>query len=180
MRAARLTADPGVHPGNGCGHLDVQGIMAFVTVMSSARVLALFVASGVVCAVVLFWLQATSGPRSEVVGDSPSAEGWKTIEYGGVTIEIPSAWERLDMSDCEFQSERWAEPDSPPCDFEGGAAFYGSATLDPANGPGVRRTTENGIATWGGYVYSGDFAVYASDSDRDLVQAVLDSAQVTE
>ncbi len=83
------------------------------------------------------------------------------------------------MSECEFEFESWARPDSPPCDFEGGAAFYGSATFDPAHGPGVRRTTENGTATWDGYVYAGDFAVYASDSDRDLVREVLDSARAT-
>jgi hypothetical protein len=108
-------------------------------------------------------------------------EGWKTIEHRGVQIDIPSAWERLDMSDCEFQFEQWAPPDSSPCDSEGGVAFYGSATFDPAHGPGVRRTTTNGTdaATWGGYVYAGDFAVYASDTDRDLVQGVLDSVRVT-
>ena len=151
-----------------------------MTAMPSARMLALFAASAALSAVVLIWFQATSGPRSEVVGDSQSQEGWKTIDYEGVQIDIPSAWERLDMSDCEFQFERWARPDSPLCDFEGGAAFYGSATFDPAHGPSVRRTTENGIATWGGYVYAGDFAVYASDGDRDQVQEVLDSVRVTE
>ena len=36
---------------------------------------------------------------------------------------------------------------SPLCDFAEGAAFYGSDTFDPAHGPGVRRTTENGTAT---------------------------------
>ncbi len=59
------------------------------------------------------------------------------------------------------------------------AAFYGSDTFDPAYRPGMRRTTTNGgeVGTWGGYVYAGDFAVHASDTDRDLVREVLDSAQ---
>ncbi|MDQ3690921.1 MAG: hypothetical protein M3406_12995, partial [Chloroflexota bacterium] len=98
-----------------------------MTAKPSARPVALVAACAALFAVVLIWFQATSGP---------SAEGSKTIEYEGVEIDIPSTWERLDMSDCEFQSERWAQPDSPPCDFEGGAAFYGSTTFDPAHGPG--------------------------------------------
>lgn len=150
--------------------------------MTASRVampLAVAAACAAVIAVLLIWLEATSEPRSEVVGDSPSREGWKTIAYQGVQVDIPSAWERLDMDNCEFQFERWARPGSSPCDFEGGAAFYASATFDPAKGPGVRRTTENKGATWGGYTFAGDFAVYVSDNNRDLVQGVLDSARMT-
>ena len=112
-----------------------------------------------------------------MVGDSPSREGWKTVEYKGVRIDVPSSWQRLDMSDCEFEFERWARPGSAACEYEDGAAFYVSATFDPAFGPGVRRTTENGTRIWGGYAYAGDFAVYASDQDRDLVREVLASAR---
>lgn len=154
--------------------------MTRMTAKPSARVWALVVACVALCAVILFWLQAAGPSRSEVVGDSPSREGWKTVAYEGVQVDIPSAWERIDMSDCEFQYERWATPDSLRCDYDGGAAFYGSATFDPGHGPGVRRTTENGAPIWAGYVYSGEFAVYASDGDRNLVQEVLDSARVTE
>ena len=125
----------------------------------------------------LLWFQTPDAPRSEVVGASPSREGWKTIEYEGVRVDIPSSWGRLDMSDCEFQFERWARPGSASCEYEDGAAFYGSANFDPAFGPGVRRTTENGIRIWGGYAYAGDFAVYAADPDRDVVREVLDSAR---
>jgi hypothetical protein len=144
--------------------------------MTRARLWALLAVCVAVSLVIVIWVQARTDLRSEVVGDSPSREGWKTIAFEGVQIDVPSAWERLDMNDCEFQFERWARPGSPPCDFEGGAGFYDSSTFDPAHGPGVRRTTENGIPTWGGYVRTGDFAVYASDSDRAVVQAVLDSA----
>ena len=138
-------------------------------------------AMAAVCAAVLIvallWLRTPPEPRSEVVGASPTREDWKTIEYDGVRVDIPAFWGRLEMSDCEFQFEIWARPDSAPCDFEGGAAFYGSANFDPAFGPGVvRRTTENGIRTWGGYVLKGDLAVYASDQDRELVHDVLASA----
>ena len=83
----------------------------------------------------------------------------------------------MDSSDCEYSSERWAPAGSDPCDFEGGIAFYGSATFDPDAGPGVRATTENGVPAWGGYAYAGDLVVYASDGDRVVSQAVLDSVR---
>jgi hypothetical protein len=146
--------------------------------MAPARLLAAAAVFAALLALVLVWFQATGSPRSEVVGGSPSQEGWKTLEYDGVRVDIPSAWERLDTDDCEFQFERWARPDSPPCDFEEGVAFYDSSTFDPARGPGVRRTTENGIPAWGGYIRVGDFAIYASYGDRDLVRSVLASARV--
>ena len=154
--------------------------MQAVTASRVIRTLAVGAVCAAVIAVLLIWSGRTSEPQSEVVGDSPSRAGWKTIAYQGVQIDIPSAWERLDMSDCEFQGERWAQPGSSACDFDGGAAFYESATADFATGPGVRRTTETGTATWGGYVYAGHFAVYASDGHREVVQGVLASARVTE
>lgn len=157
----------------------VQGNMQPMTGPRMAMPLAVVVVCAAVAAMLLIWLGPTSEPRSEVVGDSPSREGWKTIAYQGVQVDIPSAWEWVDMDSCEFHFERWARPDSAGCDFEGGAGFYGSSTFDPASGPGVRRTTENGIRTWGGYAYAGDFAVYASDDNRDVVKGVLDSVRVT-
>jgi hypothetical protein len=141
------------------------------------RLLAAVAAVAALLIVVVGWFQTTSDPRSEVIGDSPSRAAWKTVEYEGVRIDIPSAWERLEMDDCEFQFERWARPGSLPCDFEEGAAFYGSATFDPVHGPGVRRATDNVSPTWGGYIYVGDFAVYASYGDPDLVRDVLASAR---
>ena len=116
-----------------------------------------------------------------MVAAVPALQEWKTVEYQGVQIGIPSAWERLDMSDCEFQFQLWAPPDSPPCRFEGGVVFYGSAIFDPAHRPGIRRTASNGTdtASWAGYAYAGNYAVYVLDADRNLVQKVLDSAWVT-
>lgn len=151
--------------------------MTSLTVLPRARMLGAAALFAALLIAVLVWLQDPGDPRSEVVADSPSREGWKTVEYDGVRVDIPSAWERVDMGDCEFQFERWARPDSPPCDFEEGVAFYGSATFDPAHGPGVRRTTENGTPTWAGYTYAGDFAVYASYSDRAILRGVLASAR---
>ena len=114
---------------------------------------------------------------SVVVTDS-AADGWKTIEYQGVQVDIPAGWTRSDVDNCEVQFERWTPPDLPACSPDGGVSFYASATFDPAHGPGIRHAVAaNGAADWSGYVYAGDFAVYAADDDSVLVQHVLRSAR---
>jgi len=55
--------------------------------------------------------------------------------------------------------------------------FYGTATFDPAQLPGIARTNTSGKAVWSGYVFAGDFAVVASGGTRELVQRVLHSAR---
>lgn len=153
--------------------------------------LALAAAGAVLLAVVLIWFMAPGEPRRAAVVGSPAPQagsaspaarpGWKPVEYRGVRIDIPAAWEQVDMSDCEFQFMQWAPPESKPCGRGAGVAFYGSATFDPKHGPGVRPAAANdtGGAAWAGYVYAGDYAVYASDADRGVVQGVLDSARAT-
>ena len=113
---------------------------------------------------------------AEVVAESPQA-GWKTIQYHGVRVDIPSAWERTDMGGCEFEFEHWAPPGAADCGLDGGVAFYASATFDPAHGPGVRRTGDSQGAAWGGYTEAGQFAVYVSDGDRAVVMQVLRSTR---
>jgi hypothetical protein len=132
-----------------------------------------------VCAAIvagaLSWYSSRHQGGAEVVAESPQS-GWKTIRYEGVRVTIPVAWERSDRGDCEFQFEFWAPPNSDDCEQAGGVAFYGSATFDPAHGPGVVRVQNRTEPDWGGYTYAGEFAVYVSDDDRDIVQRVLKSA----
>lgn len=123
-----------------------------------------------------------SGQRPEAATESGERGGWKTIEYQGVRVDIPADWERAEMDGCEFQFERWTPPSSPACQLgAAGVTFYGSATFDPAHRPGVRREQLDGNdgSTWAGYVYAGNFAVYALNADRDLVDRVLGSARPT-
>jgi hypothetical protein len=152
-----------------------------MTVSWSARFLLSGVAAAAVTLAGCSWFEDVGEPRSEVVSDPATRQGWKTIEHEGVRVDIPAAWERTDMDDCEFRFEHWAPPDSSACGFDGGVAFYASAVFDPAHGLGIRRadTTAADASTWGGYAYAGDFAVYASDDDRKLVEEVLDSARTT-
>jgi hypothetical protein len=140
----------------------------------AVRVLLLAVACTALLVVGFAWYAARDS-HAEVVAEPSTPHGWKTIEYHGVRVDIPGSWEPTDTDDCEFKFEHWTPPSSPECTFDGGVAFYASATFDPAHGPGVRRT-ETGSPTWGGYAYAGEFAVYASDKDRALVQRVLSSA----
>ena len=102
-------------------------------------------------------------------------EPWKTIEYRGVRVAVPAAWERVDNARCAFTFPRWAPPQSPPCDVGRGVTFSLSAVFCPAHGPGLRA----GSGAWGGYEFAGDYAVFARDTDRVRVRKMLDSARAT-
>lgn len=105
----------------------------------------------------------------------PAPTGVRTIEYEGVSVEIPAAWERTDTSECDFQTVRWGAPDADPCEFADGVAFYGAAAFDPAEGAGVRRSSDG---LWQGYEYAGsNQVVYVfQNEDEQLVRDILDSA----
>jgi hypothetical protein len=141
---------------------------------SPLRLLGLVVVCALVLAGAWLWLGRDDG-GAKMVGNS-SRPGWMTIRFEGVRVDIPASWERLDTDDCEFEFEVWAPPHADVCTWSGGVAFYRSATYDPAHKAGVRRTESRGEPEWGGYTYAGDFAVYASDDDRETVSRVLRSA----
>jgi hypothetical protein len=125
------------------------------------------------------WYLATSGPRDRRVAESSESDGWKTIHYRGVQVDIPAGWPKTNVENCEFKWERWAPADTGECQHDGGVAFYGSATFDPQHGPGIRRTEPDSASRpgWGGYVVVGDWAVYVSDDDRAVVQRMLQSTR---
>jgi hypothetical protein len=162
-------------PGNRGRSRDVQlSTMPLMPTSRTARLLLLAVACAALLAGGYVWYAANSS-HADVVRES---NGWKTIDYRGVRVDIPASWKPADTDDCEFQFERWLPPKTPDCAPDGGVAFYASATFDPAHGPGVRRTVDNKDSpAWGGYATAGDFAVYASDDDRALVEKVLRSVR---
>jgi hypothetical protein len=143
---------------------------------SELRLLAAVALCGSLLGGAVLWYVTVHDGGAQVVAESPQP-GWKTIQYQGVKVDIPSAWERTDMNDCEFDFEHWAPPGAADCGMHGGVAFYASATFDPAHGPGVIRTEDRQRARWGGYTDTGQFAVYVSDSNRALVRRVLDSTR---
>ena len=151
-------------------------VLRMVAGVNLVRLLALVLVSAVVLAATWLWVSGEDAVHAEVVGSS-SPSAWKTLEYRGVQVDIPASWELLDMDDCEFQFEVWGPPEMDGCDWAGGVAFYGSATFDPAHGPGVKRGESRDEPDWGGYAYAGAFAVYVSDDDRTVVQQVLRSAR---
>ncbi len=112
--------------------------------------------------------------ESQVVGRTD--DGWQTIGYDGVEVDLPSDWVRMDTSGCEFSFERWGPPDLEPCAPSGGVAFYVSATFDPAHRSGsIRSESTEGLPSFSGYVYGGDYAAYVSTDDRDRAWRVLAS-----
>jgi hypothetical protein len=133
-----------------------------------------------VCTVLLavgLGFYASRGPRAQVVDEAAASTGWKVLEYEGVRVDVPADWERLDQTACEFEFERWGPPGTGECDYDGGVAFYGASTFDPAHGPGIRRSDSEDEPMWDGYAYAGEFAVYASDEDRPVVAEILRSAE---
>jgi hypothetical protein len=152
-----------------------------IAMTGSRRVrLSMLVVVGVLLLVAASCYWARSGPRPQAATEFGKRGGWKTIEYQRIRVDVPADWEGAEMDGCEFPVERWVPPGSPACEPDAaGVAFYGSATFDPAFGPGVRRAEANGTnaSAWAGYVYAGDFAVHASNADRDLVEEVLGSAR---
>jgi hypothetical protein len=152
-----------------------------MTPMASLRRSRLLLLVGAVVAVVVGVVLlsvdgAGSDSGAEVVSDSSAKAGWMTIEYRGIRVDIPSGWERLEG--CEVPWEHWG-PEGASCASDGGVYLSSSTMYDPARGPGIRRTElDSGSDGWGGYVYVGDLAVYASDRDRDLVETMLASGRV--
>jgi hypothetical protein len=136
----------------------------------------------VLAAAVLFCRGPSSTEGAHVVSDPATRQGWQTIRYGDVRVDIPRGWRRSDMGGCEFRFEHWGPPGSPACGQRAGVAFYASATFDPARGPGVRRADGTDAAShlaWAGYVIAGHLAVYVSSDRRDVVQSILRSVRVT-
>jgi hypothetical protein len=146
------------------------------TATLGARLSAVVVGLAAAIVMAVTWIQSGGSSPSRAIDASPSQSGWRTVEYEGVRVDIPAAWERVDTGGCEFQFIRWAHPKTPACVFDEGVAFYRSDTFDPAHRPGIRRTTERGILAWAGYTYAGVFAVYVSHGDRDVVRKILGSA----
>jgi hypothetical protein len=180
--SARSPAEPdGCAIGGGSDIRNHQGLGDVRTHMMSAlvrgsrlRLLALVVVCiSLLCGAVL-WFVTVHHDGAQVVAESPQP-GWKTIDYRGVRVDIPSTWDRTEMSGCEFGFEHWAPPDAADCGRDGGVAFYAAATFDPSHSPGIRRSEDSRGVTWGGYAYAGEFAVYVSDADREVVKRVLDS-----
>jgi hypothetical protein len=154
-------------------------MMASATSRRSGLLLVI-IAGAAVLAALHFGPPGATHDGARAVPDSSALEGWKTIEYRGVRVDIPQGWERSDMEDCEFRFEHWGPPDPRACGDEGGVAFYSSATFDPARGPGLRRTQAHGVdaGPWSGWTpASGELVVYASGQDRGVIGDLLASVR---
>ena len=104
----------------------------------------------------------------------PVAE-WQTIAEDDVRAEVPGDWRKFACDFDGFEKEVFGPDRSAACGFETYVAFYGSATFDPIERPGVISDEGSGSS---GYVYAGGYAVSVSTSDRDLTRRILTSARI--
>lgn len=133
------------------------------------------------------------GPRRGLDPIQPAqpitdVSAWHTVRHDGepfvesgdgtVLIDVPADWERVDTSGCEFEWVRFGPTDADPCDGDrAGVALYGSATFDPMHGPGLLVEGDSSPPLVGGYVHTGQYAVYVSGTDEAVARRVLGSAR---
>jgi hypothetical protein len=121
---------------------------------------------------------SASAPAASVqpstIPGSRAPDGWQTIEYSGVRVDVPGDWVRVDTKECGFEAVRWQPAGAPACRVTSGLVFYLEATFDPAYGPGIHQGKDG---TWSGYVFAGEYAVFMAGTDRQLIQDVLDTAR---
>ena len=118
-------------------------------------------------------------PKSRVTGTTD--DGWQLVSYRGVTLELPSDWERLDISGCVESTERWGPADLDPCAGDLGLWFLESDAFDAATGPGVHTAPVSENLPDGGftgYVTRGDVVVNAASDTEDVVRRILQSVSV--
>lgn len=126
----------------------------------------------VVALALVWWRSGPEEGRARVVDEDAGREGWQTLEYDGVRLDVPGAWTRVDTSGCPFTFERWGPPGTG-CD-DVGVAFPPSATFDAGVPPG-RITRTDDPAGWAGYARNDRVVVSVSGPDRDVVRDVLAS-----
>jgi hypothetical protein len=116
------------------------------------------------------------GDPTTTITDADGAE-WQTVGRDDAEVDLPVDWREYD---CEFEGAGslpiYGPTDDEPCGFDGASvAFYGSATFDASERPGV---VQHGEGRWSGYVTAGDWVVWAATPDRDLTLRILASARV--
>ncbi|WP_322937026.1 hypothetical protein [Nocardioides bizhenqiangii] len=140
-------------------------------------------AGGVVAALVILAPVAVlagggAGDDKTASDPTPPAQPWQTISQDDVRVEIPGDWREFRCDFDGFSSDIYGPSEDDACGFGEYVAFYGSATFDPAERPGVITGNDDGTARWG-YVYAGDLAVSSSTEDRDLTRRILASARAS-
>ena len=103
------------------------------------------------------------------------AAGWRTVEYEGVAVDVPSGWQQHDVSTCLGVAFRYGPPDADPCSLDNdGLMIVPLADTESYRGPGVFRWK---LTDWAGHVPIGDWVVGVQSDERDLAQRVLGSSR---
>lgn len=146
--------------------------MDLVTGATRVRLTGTVIACAAVLVAYLVWFQPSDKPAAV----APVSQPWQTVEFQGQSVEVPASWRTVTENECGFRfAERY--PEGTICNLTSGVRFHGRAMFDPSRLPGIAQSVEEGQTVWSGYVYAGDFAVFASDPDRRVVKRVLDSAR---
>ncbi|GAA3816779.1 hypothetical protein [Nocardioides panacisoli] len=116
---------------------------------------------------------AVEGPSAAPATTSPLPGGLERVRYRGATVDVPEDWKPLDCGEFDWTQLGPAGPG--PCGGGVGVAFYGSATYDPKDRAGVISPVGTDPALFGGYAYSGDWAVYVQTPQRTLTRQILAS-----
>lgn len=105
-------------------------------------------------------------------------EQWQTVAQDHARAELPPGWHKVECGSDGGEHPVFGPTDVDPCEFGAYAAFYGGATYDALQFPGVvTRSEEDGEVRWSGYVYAGDWVLSAASPDRDLTLRILASAR---
>ncbi|MCH1865013.1 hypothetical protein [Nocardioides sp. CFH 31398] len=110
--------------------------------------------------------------------DGPPRSAWQTVEFGGVTVDVPARWGAADLDGCTEPLAAWTVRVRTRCGQGPGVSFVPSATFDPPHGPGVRQPPDGpGPERWSGYVRVGDVAVDVVAGSRGVARRVLSSVE---
>jgi hypothetical protein len=115
--------------------------------------------------------------QAVVVENGAVADGWQTIEYQGVAVDLPESWQRVDNAGCQFDLEHWGPEEAPECSYDVGVMFMLSGSYDGRYGPGPRRSPPSEASPWSGYRLVEPWAVIVAHNDRDVAHRVLSSAR---
>lgn len=117
---------------------------------------------------------AGTWPPTPIEVADPVASGEvRTGKFDGITFDVPAAWTRVDCA-----SQIQYSPTGACIGAMGVGLRFLNDTFQPAMAEGELVSTRAGERTvWGGYVFAGDWAVYAAAPERDVIRTILDSVR---
>ena len=111
------------------------------------------------------------------VSSSPGTEGWRTVDFDSVRVDVPSTWAASWNRKCGSQWPRWGPPGSRRCKSNLGLRVYTSGVIETFIPPGLHPPTSTAPDLWTGYVDFEGATVFVSHPDQAVVKRVMDSVR---